>query len=115
MRDFLLNESIKRLATEAATRFSSLVAMGEEIPFDVAADGGEESAFYSYVPMTGRYVADRADELRALPSFAAAREATVEAGVAAPYLEARGEVVPADPGERAELMLTTFFASLWEG
>jgi hypothetical protein len=115
VRDFLLNESIKRLATEAATRFSSLVAMGEEIPFDVAADSGEESAFYSYVPMTGRYVLDHAEELRSLPSFAAAREATVEAGVAAPYLEARGEAVPADPGERAELMLTTFFAELWEG
>ncbi len=115
MRDFLLNESIKRLATEAATRFSSLVAMGEEIPFDVAADGGEESAFYSYVPMTGRYVLEHAEELRSLPSFAAAREASVEAGVAAPYLEARGEAVPADPGDRAELMLTTFFAELWEG
>lgn len=115
MRDFLLNESIKRLATEAATRFSSLVAMGEEIPFDVAADGGEEAAFYSYVPMTGRYVLEHAEELRSLPSFAAAREATVEAGVAAPYLEARGEAVLADPGERAELMLTTFFAELWEG
>jgi len=115
VRDFLLNESIKRLATEAAGRFSSLVAMGEEIPFDVAADGGEDSAFYSYVPMTGRYVAEHAEELRALPSFAAAREATVEAGVAAPYLEARGEAVPADPGERAESMLTMFFASLWEG
>jgi hypothetical protein len=115
VRDFLLNESVKRLATEAATRFSSLVAMGEEIPFDVAADSGDESAFYSYVPMTGRYVLDHAGELRSLPSFAAAREATVEAGVAAPYLEARGEAVPADPAARAELMLITFFASLWEG
>jgi hypothetical protein len=115
VRDFLLNESIKRLATEAATRFSSLVAMGEEIPFDVAADGGEESAFYSYVPMTGRYVAEHAEELRALPSFPPAREAAVEAGIAAPYLEVRGEGVPADPGARAELMLTTFFAELWEG
>ena len=115
MRDFLLNESIKRLATEAASRFSSLVAMGEEIPFDVAADSGEDSAFYSYVPMTGRYVLDHAEELRSLPSFPAAREATIEAGVAAPYLEARGEAVPADPAARAELMLITFFASLWEG
>ena len=67
MRDFLLTESIKRLATEAATRFSTLVAMGEEIPFDVAADRGDDSAFYSYVPMTGRYVAEHAEELRALP------------------------------------------------
>jgi hypothetical protein len=115
VRDFLLNESIKRLATEAATRFSSLVAMGEEIPFDVAAESGDDSAFYSYVPMTGRYVRDHGDELRSLPSFAPAREAAVEAAVAAPYLEARGEAVPADPGERAELMLTTFFAELWEG
>jgi hypothetical protein len=115
VRDFLLNESVKRLATEAATRFSSLVAMGEEIPFDVAADAGDDSAFYSYVPMTGRYVLEHAEELRALPSFPAAREAAVEAGVAAPYLEARGEAVPADPAARAELMLTTFFASLWEG
>jgi len=115
VRDFLLNESIKRLATEAAGRLSSLVAMGDEIPFDVAADSADDSAFYSYVPMTGRYVLEHAEELRSLPSFPAAREATVEAGVAAPYLESRGEAVPADPAARAELMLTTFFASLWEG
>ena len=115
MRDFLLNESIKRLATETASRLSSMVAMGEEIPFDVAADAGDDWAFYSYVPMTGCYVVDHADELRALPSFGAAREATVEAGVAAAYLEARGESVPADPGARAELMLVTFFSELWEG
>lgn len=115
MRDFLLNESIKRLATEAATRLSSMVAMGEEIPFDVAADAGDDSAFYSYVPMTGRYVSDHAEELRGLPSFETARDATVEAGLAAPYLEARGQGVPADPGARAELMLITFFAELWDG
>lgn len=115
MRDFLLNESVKRLASEAATRLSSLVAMGEEIPFDVAAESGDDSAFYSYVPMTGRYVVEHGDELRALPGFAPAREAAVEAGVAAPYLEERGESVPADPGARAELMLITFFSELWEG
>jgi hypothetical protein len=115
VRDFLLNESIKRLATETATRLSTLVAMGEEIPFDVAAERADESSFYSYVPMTGRYVADHAEELRALPSFGPAREAAVEAGVAAPYLEERGQGVPADPGARAELMLITFFSELWEG
>jgi hypothetical protein len=115
VRDFLLNEAIKRLATEAASRLSSMVAMGEEIPFDVAADAGDDSAFYSYVPMTGRYVVEHGDELRSLPSFAPAREAAVEAGVAAPYLEERGETVPADPGLRAELMLITFFSELWEG
>jgi hypothetical protein len=115
VRDFLLTEALRRLATEAATRFSSLVASGEEIPFDVAAADGDDSAFYSYVPLTGRYVSDHAAELRALPGFGPAREAAVEAGVAAAYLESRGEAVPADPGERAERMLVVFFSNLWEG
>jgi hypothetical protein len=115
VRDFLLNEALKRLATEAATRFSTLVAGGDQRPFDVAADSGDDSAFYSYVPLTSRYVVERSYELRSLPSFGPAREAAVEAGVAAPYLESRGEQVPADPGERAELMLTNFISSLWDG
>ena len=115
MRDFLLNEALKRLAVEAATRFSALVAEGDQIPFDVAAEEGDASAFYSYVPLTSRFVELRSEELRSLPSFGPAREAAVEAAVAAPYLESRGESVPADPGERAEQMLTIFVASLWEG
>ncbi len=36
-------------------------------------------------------------------------------GVAAPYLEQRGESVPADPAERAARLLTLFLASLWDG
>jgi hypothetical protein len=115
VRDFLLNEALKRLATEAATRFSTLVASGDQIPFDVSAESGDDSAFYSYVPLTSRFVEERAEELRSLPSFGPAREAAVEAGVAATYLEARGESVPADPGERAERMLRTFISALWEG
>jgi len=115
VRDFLLNESLKRLATEAATRFSSLVASGDQIPFDVAAESGEDSAFYSYVPLTSLFVEERREQLRSLPSFGPAREAAIEAGVAASYLEARGESVPADPSARAELMLTTFIAALWDG
>jgi hypothetical protein len=115
VRDFLLSEALKRLAAEAATRFSVLVAGGDQIPFDVAAEDGDDSAFYSYVPLTTRFVEERGEELRSLPSFGPARDAAVEVGVAAPYLEARGESVPADPGERAERMLTTFIASLWEG
>lgn len=115
MRDFLLNESFRRLATEAATRFNAMVAEGEQIPFDVATDSAEDSPFYSYVPQTGRYVAERTAELHALPGWNAAREAVVEAGVASTYLEARGELVPAEPGTRAERMLEVFFIGLWEG
>jgi hypothetical protein len=115
VRDFLLNESFRRLATEAATRLNAMVAEGEAIPFDVATDTAEDSPFYSYVPQTGRYVAERTAELHALPGWSAAREAVVEAGVASTFLEARGEVVPPEPGARAERMLEVFFIGLWEG
>jgi hypothetical protein len=116
VRDPLLNEALRRLAAEAATRFTTLVASGDQIPFDVAEqEGPDESFFHSYVPLTARYVRERESELRTLPAFEPAREAVALAGVAAPYLEQRGEVVPADPAERAARLLTVFLASLWEG
>jgi hypothetical protein len=115
VRDFLLNEALKRLAADAAVRLSALVAGGEQIPFDVAEEDGPESAFYLYKPLTSRFVLEREEELRVLPSFVPARDAVDAAGAAAPYLEACGEKVPADPRERAAKMLTHFLASLWEG
>jgi hypothetical protein len=114
VRDFLLNESLRRLATEAATRYNAMVAEGEQIPFDVATDTAEDSPFYSYVPQTGRFVEERVGELHALPSWNAAREAVVEAGVASHYLEGRGEMVPPEPGARAERMLEVFTAELFK-
>jgi hypothetical protein len=114
VRDFLLNESLRRLATEAATRFNAMVAEGEQIPFDVATDTAEDSPFYSYVPQTGRFVEERVGELHGLPSWSAAREAVVEAGVASTYLEGRGEMVPPEPGARAERMLEVFTVELFE-
>ena len=56
MGDFLLNEALSALAAEAATRFSALVAGGDQIPFDVAEDAGPNSPFYRYVPLTSHYV-----------------------------------------------------------
>jgi hypothetical protein len=116
VRDPVLNEALGRLATEAATRFSTLVASGEQIPFDVAEEAGpDEALFHSYVPLTARFVRERDQELRSLPAFEPAREAVDLAGVAAAFLELRGEPVPAEPGERAAQMLTAFLASLWDG
>ena len=37
---------------------------GDDIPFDVAEDEGPDSLFYRYVPLTARYVADRAIQAR---------------------------------------------------
>lgn len=115
MRDRLLNDSLTRLASEAAIRLGALVATGDQIPFDVDADSGEDAAFYSYRPLTARYVRDHEAELRALDAFAAARDAVAGAGIAPAYLEARGEIVSGDPGERAARMLNVFLASLWDG
>jgi hypothetical protein len=116
MRDPLLNESLRRLAAEAATRFTTLVASGDQIPFDVAGnEGPDDSFFHSYVPLTGRYVRERETEIHSLPSFEAVREAIDASGVAAPYLEQRGELVPADPAERAGRLLTVFLAQMWDG
>jgi hypothetical protein len=116
VRDPLLNEALRRLAAEAATRFTTLVASGDQIPFDVAESAGPDEAFFhSYVPLTARFVREREGELRTLPAFEPAREAVELAGVAAPYLEERGESVPAQSGERAASMLTVFMAALWDG
>jgi hypothetical protein len=116
VRDRLLNEALRRLAAEAATRFATLVAGGDQIPFDVAESAGPDEAFFhSYVPLTGRYVREREGELRSLPAFEPAREAVDAAGVAGSYLEQRGEAVPAAPAERAERLLVVFLASLWDG
>ena len=115
MHDRLLNDSLTRLASEAAIHLSALVAGGDQIPFDVDADSGDDSLFYSYRPLTDRYVRERESELRGLQAFGPTRDAVAAAGIAAAYLEARGEQVPNEPGERAARMLTVFLASLWEG
>lgn len=115
MRDPVLNQALRQLAAEAATRFATLVASGDQIPFDVDEQAGPESPFHSYRPLTSQYVLEREGELRSLPSFEAARDAVAVADVAATYLEAHGAAVPIDSGERAAMMLVTFCAALWDG
>ncbi|HEY1355947.1 MAG TPA: hypothetical protein VGF09_06495, partial [Solirubrobacterales bacterium] len=115
MRDPVLNQAIKQLAAEAATRFATLVASGDQIPFDVDEQAGPDSPFHSYRPLTSEYVLGREGELRSLPGFEAARDAVDVADVAAAYLEGQGAAVPVDSGERATQMLVAFFAALWDG
>jgi hypothetical protein len=114
VRDPILTESLRRVAAEAATRLTSLVATGEELPFDVAENEGEHT-FYRYVPLTAQFVRDHADELRSMPAFGPACSAIDSAGAAAAYLEARGETVPEDAVERADRMVIAFIARLWDG
>jgi hypothetical protein len=114
VRDPKLPDALRMLAAEAATRLTSLVATGEELPFDVAENSGEHT-FYRYVPLTARFVGEHADELRSLPAFGPACSVVDASGIAAPYLEARGEDVPEDEVERADRMLVAFIARLWDG
>lgn len=111
----MLNQALRQFAAEAATRLSTLVASGDQIPFDVAEQEGPDSPFHSYVPLTSRYVFGHEADLRALAAFEPTREAVLHADVAASYLEARGEAIDPDPAERAARMLTVFVASLWDG
>jgi len=115
MHDPVLDEALKRLAAEASTRFTSLVATGDEIPFDVAENNGDSSHFYRYVPLTSRFISSHVDELKSLPSYGPARGAVASSDVAAPYLESRGLPVPSEPTRRAEEMIAVFITSLWEG
>lgn len=115
VRDTVLEEALKRLAAEAATRLTTLVASGDEIPFDVAENEGDSTHFYRYVPLTSAYVEARFDRIEDLPSYGPAKGAVAAAGVAAAYLEHRRLPVPSDPGARAEEMLKTFITELWEG
>jgi len=115
VRDLRLNEALRRLAAEAATRFSTMVASGEQIPFDVAEQEGPDSLFHSYLPLTAQFVREREGELQSLTAFEPAREAIEAAGIAAAYLEQRGEPVPRQARERAARMLTVFIATLWDG
>lgn len=115
MHDSVLNEALKRLAAEASTRFTSLVAAGEGIPFDVAENNGDDSHFYRYVPLTSNFIDGHVHELKSLPGYGPARGAVVAAGVASPFLEARGLTVASDPELRAEAMLEVFLRELWEG
>src|SRR5919106_4305900 len=100
VRDPRQQEALRRLAAEAATRLTSLVASGEELPFDVAENSGQHT-FYRYVPLTGRFVREHADELRSLPAFGPASSIVDTAGVAASFLRVRGQRGPQDELEQA--------------
>ena len=101
MRDFLLNEAVKRLALEAATRFSALIARGDQIPFDVAERPGPDSLFYSYRPLTDRYVLERESELARCPLSSRPAMRSGRPGSPLPIWRQRGEAVLGRPGERS--------------
>jgi hypothetical protein len=112
MHDLVVREGLEAMARDAAKRLRELVAAGEEIPYEVI-EPGASSALVQYEPLTDRFVRDHAPALRELDSFGAACAAIESTGLAGPYLEELGILVPAEPRQRAELAGVAFLCRLW--
>lgn len=115
MRDLVVQEALSRIAAEAAERFATLVASGEEIPFEVGEEEGTGSPLYCYRPLTERFIREHAEVVRALPGFGAACAAIGSAGLVPDDVlgaEAPGGV---DPRGIPEEVILSFLGRLWDG
>jgi len=112
MRDLVVREGLEAMAFDAADRLRTLIADGEEIPYEVH-EPGDGSPLCRYEPKTEIFVRDHAGELRELDSFGACCAAIEAAGLASGYLEELGIAVPPEPRPRAELAGVVFLCRLW--
>lgn len=103
MRNRQLHDALRAFALEAAAMLRDDQAAGQELEFDLdEAHRRGGPALYHYRPLTGKYIADRWDRLRFLPSAAEAAEA-LDSGASA-YLRLNGmRGAEAEPALRALL------------
>ena len=103
MRNRQLHDALRAFALEAAAMLRDDQAGGQELEFDL--DEGHRRggpALYHYRPLTAKYIADRWNRLRFLPSVAEACEA-LDSGASA-YLRLSGmRGAEAEPALRALL------------
>src|SRR5688572_7876952 len=110
MRHRPLHAALSAFADEAATALAADVAGGEEVPFELAEEGGRRrTPLYCYRPLTGAFIRERLGTLAKLATYApAARELEALDGLET-YLRARGEQrVPRDARDRADATLRVF-------
>ena len=73
MRSLQLQAALTEFLAQATARLHSDVLAGQEVPFELAAQGGRErrgaSPLYCYQPLTDAYIAERFPSLRALDSY----------------------------------------------
>jgi hypothetical protein len=112
MRDLVIDEGLRAMASDAAERLRELVADGEEIPYEVI-EPGNGSPLCRYEPRTEAFVRDHAPQLRELDSFGAACAALESLELSGPYLAEMGIAVPEEPRRRAELAGVAFLCRLW--
>lgn len=114
MHNRALHDALTAFVEEAAWQLAAEVSGGAEIPFELIEQGRSTAPLYCYRPLTGTFLADRATELRKLPSHAAARSQLANLGGVDDYLRRRGvRVIPEDPFARADHALQAFITAVW--
>jgi hypothetical protein len=120
MRHRKLHTVLRAFADDAAAALAAEVAQGDEVPFELAAQGGRRRSggprLYCYRPLTGAFIRERLGRLARLESYAPAARALREVDGLDAYLRARAEPrVPRDPGDRADAALRAFLDRLFDG
>ena len=94
MRSIQLQAALTEFLAQATARLHSDVLAGQEVPFELAAQGGRgrrgASPLYCYRPLTDGYLAERFPSLRALDSYGPAAASLETFDGLDRYLLARG-------------------------
>jgi hypothetical protein len=116
MHNRALHDALSAFVEEAAWQLAAEVSGGAEIPFELIEQGRSTAPLYCYRPQTGTFLADRAQELRKLPTHNAARSQLANLGGLDDYLRIRGiRAIPSEPDDRAGAALQAFVTAVWEG
>ncbi|MGE5635837.1 MAG: hypothetical protein ACM3UV_02680 [Nocardioidaceae bacterium] len=111
MRNRALHDALREFALDAAALLSDEQRAGAELEFEVEDERrGRGPALYRYRPLTGRFIAQRWEGLRGLPSCV--RAASALGSGAAAWLRASG--AHAVSGEQAEPALQAMAERLYE-
>jgi hypothetical protein len=115
VRNSTLHATLEAFTADAAGQLAAATAGGAEIPFELIEEGaGGRSPLYCYRPLTGAFIRDRAELLKALPTYAPAARALAGLGGVDGYLRQRGEVrVATEPRERADQALRAFLSAVF--
>ena len=114
MKNRALHDALSSFVEEAAWQLAAEVSGGAEIPFELIEQGRSTAPLYCYRPQTGLFLADRAAELRKLPTYASARSLVANLHGVEDYLRRRGvRAVPPDALDRSDMALQAFVSAVW--
>ncbi len=114
MKNRALHDALSSFVEEAAWQLAAEVSGGAEIPFELIEQGRSSAPLYCYRPQTGLFLADRAAELRKLPTYVVARSQVSGLAGVDDYLRRRGvRAVPPDALDRADMALQSFVTAVW--